>query len=460
MNVFQSSWARLSILFVLLQLSSVGIIVFGVYWITATYIDQRTATQLATEIEILSTEYDERGISGLIEMISRRTSSDFNSLIYLLIDRRDEVLAGNLSHWPPGLIVDRQPALLDILAPGAGQSVPISVMAFGLPEGRLLVGQDRRERVELRRRIELSLLYGVGVTFVLGVLGGIWFSRRALRRVDAINQTTARIIDGDLTGRVPLSASGDEIDRLAINLNRMLDRISSLMTEMRQVTDSVAHDLRTPLTRLRARLEAAVKSTTLQSDLQNHLLAGVEECDHLLEIFRALLSISEVEAAGGVISFTLVSLDEVANGAIELYEPLAEASRVTITLEAASIPTKIIGHRQLLAQALANLVDNAIKFTPEGGSVVIEVGRDSDGRPTLVVADTGPGVPIQERERILNRFVRLDNSRATPGHGLGLALVDAVARRHGARLVLEDHHPGLRVTLTFPDTATTGSFRL
>jgi len=440
----RTSWFRLALLSVAVQAAVVVAVLAAVYQLTAADLDRRTDAALAAEVDLLADEYARRGLPGLVRMVADRSNSELDSLIYLVATPAGRPVAGNLSAWPPTLRQERRPAMLELVDPAReGRTVPVSAIAFTLRGGyRLLVGAARIERVELQRRIETSAAWILGLTLVLGLAGGVLVSRRAMRQVDRINGTATRIVAGDLRERVPLAGTGDELDRLAANLNGMLDRIGHLMAGMRQVSDAVAHDLRTPLTRLRTRLERAAAGDGDPEAMRRALEESVEECDRLLAVFRALLGIAEAEAASGEAGFAPVDLGRLADEIADLYGPAAEEAGIALSLHVPAEPVLVTGSRELLARAAANLADNAVKYTPAGGRVAIAVEPDRGGGPALAVSDTGPGIPAADRARVLDRFVRLDESRGTPGHGLGLSLVDAVARRHGARLVLEDAGPG------------------
>jgi signal transduction histidine kinase len=270
-------------------------------------------------------------------------------------------------------------------------------------------------------------------------------STGVLRRIEAIARTSREIMDGDLSRRVPRSGSNDEFDQLATSLNRMLDRIEALMAQVRQVADNIAHDLRTPLTRLRTRLEGL--RTDGDPETRESLDAAVAEADDLLATFNALLRIARIEAGRGT-DAAPVDLALLVQDVAELYEPLAAERNQSLSV-AAPGPLWAPGDRNMLVQALANLVDNAVKYTPPGGCIAIAAERD--GRTArVVVSDSGAGIPAELRERVLERFFRVDASRSTPGSGLGLSLVKAVAQFHGARLDLTDNHPGLRIALSIP----------
>ena len=257
-------------------------------------------------------------------------------------------------------------------------------------------------------------------------------------------------MSGALQERMAVANNGDELDQLAGNLNAMLDQIEHLMVGMRQVTDSVAHDLRTPLTRLRSRLEITLVEAATEDEYRAAIQEAISEADRLLGIFGALLSIAEAEAGTMQRSFQKVSLSDLARQMADLYEPAAEEAGLGFVSDIRAEPVAL-GNQQLLAQAIANLLDNALKYTPAEGCVTLTVkGPEGERGACISVADTGPGIPAEQRESVLRRFVRLEASRSSPGNGLGLSLVDAVARLHGARLEMDDNHPGLIVSLVFP----------
>jgi signal transduction histidine kinase len=272
-----------------------------------------------------------------------------------------------------------------------------------------------------------------------------------LRRVELVNRTSERVMAGNLSDRVPLDGTSDEFDLLAANLNRMLDQIERLMTAMREVTDDVAHDLKTPLARLRARLELALIGPAEAGLQREAIRAAIDEADRMLATFNALLRIAEAEAGGGADRGEPLDLGEVARAAVEFYEPVAEEKGFTLVL-AVEPGVVVHGDRHLLSQALANLLDNALKYSG-GGELGLAVFRDGE-RAVLEVADRGPGIPAADRETVFDRFVRLEPSRSTPGNGLGLSLVRAVAHRHHGTVTLADNRPGLRVRLEFPARAS------
>jgi signal transduction histidine kinase len=305
---------------------------------------------------------------------------------------------------------------------------------------------------------------------VLGLGGGIFVARRVLRRIDAMTGTTQRIMAGDLSGRLPVGRSGDELDRLAENLNAMLERIEALMMGLKEVSDNIAHDLKTPLTRLRNRAEEALAKSSNEVEYRAALERTIEESDGLIRTFNALLMIARAESGQARDNMDNFDAAEVAHGIQELYEPLAEDSG--LTLDVKTQPALLHGNRELISQALANLVENAIKYGQPapaaqplgadavlreraGRDILIEAKRDGD-QVLLRVTDHGPGIPEADRKHAIERFVRLEASRTQPGSGLGLSLASAVATLHGGDLRLSDAHPGLRATLALPAVAGEG----
>jgi signal transduction histidine kinase len=442
---------RLAALYFLVFAFSVSGVLFFVYWATADFVERQTETTLAAEVTGLAEQYAQRGLSGLVQIVAARSAGDRgDGMLYLVTNPQGKPLAGNIADWPAGV-----PALpgpisfqLDGTANGYPERHPARGIMFAIPGGyRLLVGRDISEAEAYRDRIKTTLLWSALVALAIGVLGGMVMSRNMLRRVEQVNRTAERVMAGDLSDRVPRAGTNDEFDQLAANLNGMLDQIERLMTAMREVTDNVAHDLKTPLARLRARLELALLGPPDEAAQSEAIRAAIEEADRLLATFNALLGIAEAEAGAGGRRGERLDLTAIVGAAVELYEPLAEEKGVALRFDSTR-STIIEGERHLLSQAVANLIDNALKYGggkdgSGGGEIVVRVGRR--GRHALIaVADRGPGIPEADRASVLDRFVRLEPSRSTPGNGLGLSLVRAVARRHGGTVMLTDNHPGAR----------------
>ncbi|MCW2245903.1 signal transduction histidine kinase [Azospirillum fermentarium] len=444
---------RLSVLYAGLFVVFTGLLLLFVYRSTAGFIQNEMSDTVAIEVAGLEDQYARHGLAGLLEVVRQRSSLQYTNSLYLVRAPNGVILAGNLSAWPDVPPDENGWAHFQVASSAGPSNRPstASAMMFTLPgNAQLLVGRDTSEIDTLRRRIWQSLGWVVTGAVVLGLIGGGLISHGAMRQIDAINRTTRRIMGGDLTGRVKRSGSGDEIDTLAANLNTMLDQIERLMTGIRQVTDSIAHDLRTPLTRLRSRIELVLIREDADPEVyRTALQETIVEADRLLDTFKALLSIAEAESGSRGRNFQPVNLAEVARMAADLYEPVADDKGLELHADIRGEPV-LSGNPQLLSQALANLLDNAIKYTP-AGSVTLTVEAGTGGRgPRVTVADTGPGIPPEMRDKVLERFVRLDDARASPGNGLGLSLVDAVARLHGAALELDGNEPGLRITLQFP----------
>jgi len=439
--------------FLLFALSMLGVLLF-VYWTSANFVERQAEATLDAEINGLAEQYIQRGLSGLVQLIAARSAGNRgDNMAYLVTGRDGAPLAGNIAAWPAG--VPAHPGWLSFTlaanVEGRVETHPARGAIFMIPGGyRLLVAHDIGDAAAFRDRVRTTLLWAGLVALGIGLLGGTLMSRNLLRRVELVNRTSERVMSGNLSDRVPLGGSGDEFDQLAANLNRMLDQIERLMTAMREVTDDVAHDLKTPLARLRARLELALIGPADGAGTGDAIRAAIDEADRLLATFNALLGIAEAEA-GGRGRMDVVDLYEVARTAVEFYEPVAEERGFFLALEAEPGIT-VRGDRHLLSQALANLIDNALKYAG-GGEVLIRVLR-RDVRAAVEVADRGPGIAAADRETVFDRFVRLEPSRSTPGNGLGLSLVRAVAHRHAGTATLADNHPGLRAVLEFPALAS------
>ncbi len=450
---------RIVLVYVLVFGFSVSALLAFTYWNTRRTLDAQTDQIIEAEITGLAEQYSHLGLRGLAETVRARSLHGGQAL-YLLSDGLRHTIAGNLDAWPQTVATPNNFVEFDYERPVEGKLETRRARGrmFALSgDFVLLVAQDVHERYLTTRMFTTTLPWTVALILLLGLGGGALMSQNMLRRLDAINRTSGDIIKGDLTRRVPLAGSGDEFDLLAENLNRMLDRIERLMKGLREVTDSVAHDLRTPLNRLRNRLEESVARLNAggggSGNMANEIERAIVETDQLIGTFNALLLIAETDAGTTRASMVALDLGEVAADVMELYEPLAEERQVSLTLVPAA-DVMVDGNRSLIAQAMANLVDNAIKYTPEGGQVRIGLAV-KDRFVEMSVADSGPGIPAEDRARVVERFVRLEASRNSPGTGLGLSLVSAVAHFHNAALVLEDSDVaggGLKAVLRFPRT--------
>jgi signal transduction histidine kinase len=409
--------------------------------------DQMTA-RIETEAIFLREEFQADGLAHLIDVVRAR-GQGASALDYLLEDQAGAHLAGEMPAR-----ADLKPGWATIDVPQAsedgGRPEKVRALVSDLGGGVLLaVGTDVRQIGNLKEAIATAFLWTVGLAAVLGIIGGALLSRAFLRRVDTIARTAEAIIGGDLGRRVPMRGTGDDLDRLASTLNRMLDRIAILMESLRQVSTDVAHDLRTPLSRLYQRLEDARAHARSMRDYETSIDAALGEARGLLETFSALLRIAQVEGASPRAGFTDVDLSGVTEAVSDAYRPDAEDAGHKLTAAIAD-GVVVSGDQELLTQALANLVENALRHTPPGTHISVRLERSSEPGAFLVVEDDGPAVAEADLPRLTDRFYRSERSRTTPGNGLGLSLVSAVADLHGAKLRLMAMKPGLRVSLTFP----------
>jgi signal transduction histidine kinase len=443
---------RLAALYFALFAASVLTLLVFIYFSVADFAQRQTEATLDAEARGLAEQYQERGLAGLVGIIQGRTAQRraTDRGLYLLTDPMLHPLAGNLANWPsetplrPGWIEFP----VEDTSGGEAQQHTALASVFVLPGGyRLLVARDLRDVSAFRARVTSTLAWSALLTLALGIAGSVLMTRHMLRRVETVNRTSERIIHGDLTQRVPVSGSGDEFDQLAGNLNAMLDQIELLMNGVRQVTDNIAHDLRTPLSRLRARIEVTLLEKPDAGRYADALRDTIAEADRLLGTFNALLSIGEAEAGSRRDAWGVVDLAEIARSVGDLYEPVAEENGFHLVV-AIDETLPVRGDRHLLSQAIANLLDNALKYAPAGDVALTAHAQGDVAR--IEVEDHGPGVPADRRDAVFGRFVRLEHSRSTPGNGLGLSLVQAVAKLHAGTCRLEDNEPGLRVVLTVP----------
>lgn len=428
---------------------------------TRRLITEQITDTVNAEITGLSEQYRLGGIRRLVIVVDARARRPGSSL-YLVTTFHGEALAGNVTALPPGTLdnsgwIETSYRRLDESDSSDRDGHHALVRVFQLPGGfRLLVGRDLEERERLHHIVLSAGRWSVLIVVVLGLIGGLFVTRRVLRRVDAMTETTRTIMAGDLGERLPIAGTGDEIDRLAENLNVMLERIEALMNGLKEVSDNIAHDLKTPLTRLRNRAEQALRMSGSESEYRTALDTIIEESDGLIATFNALLMIARAESGQARDNMSDFDAAEIAQDVGELYEPLAEEKGIALKVEA-DAPAHVKGNRELVSQALANLVDNAIKYTEpkseghddKASEIVIRAQNDGE-RVLLTVADKGPGIPVTDRGRVVERFVRLEQSRSQPGSGLGLSLASAVARLHGGELVLEDNQPGLKSIIALP----------
>ncbi len=434
---------------VLLALSTLSIAWF-LWWSTAGLINRQIEDAIQADAESLSAHWRGGGVPALITVIDDRLTQNIeDDSLYLLIDSLGRRVAGNLERWPPP--VSQAGAFVEIQVERAGVRSLSRVQGFDLPGGfRLLIGREIEVRAQLRTLLTDALLWTLVIVVAVAMLGGQIIRNLFQGSIANVSATATAIAAGDLTRRVKRSGRGDELDQLADVINEMLDRISRLMDGVRQVSNAIAHDLRTPITRARTRLEDAALHAETPEDLRAAIERATSDLDGVVAIFQALLRISEIEAGSRRASFAPLDAAPLLRDVAELYEVVAEEQGVTL---AVTMPETLpmFGDRALIQQAVANLVDNALKFSPAGSTARI-VAEPGPAGVEISVSDQGPGIPEAERARAVERFYRGESARSTPGSGLGLTLVSAVAQLHGGTLRLDDAGPGLRATLVFPNT--------
>lgn len=459
-RLFRTTPFRLTLLFLALFAAAASAFLAYIYIATAGEVTRRADSAITREMQSLEAVYRQGGFPALNQQVIERSSAD-KGMLYLLMSKNGTAISGSIAASPMQLDGDRAWAsfrLTETDADGAVIKRPARGLEERLSGGEILfVGADVGESESYVVKI-LRALWGAGaLVIVLGLGGGILVSRDVNRNISGLSGVIEAVRGGDLRARVAIRGTRDEYDELAAGLNDMLDRLERSIGGLRHAGDAIAHDLRSPLTRLRARLEAAmIEVDAGAGDPQQALHQALDDADGVLKTFNAVLAIARLEAAGEAPNQTVFDPGELAADIAELYEPLCEDKGLDFKAELTP-GLSLKGNREFIAQALANILDNAVKYTPEGGAVMLRVRRRGSGDIEMTVTDTGPGVPEAERARVVQRFVRLENSRNEPGVGLGLSLVAAVARAHGGHLELDDgpgavdgFGPGLRVALVLP----------
>lgn len=445
-DIAHSTTARLILIYGVFFTLWGGIVIGLIYWQAAGYLT-RVSTDLigrqANYFSLLDAPTRQHALNDYVSLQTRRLNA------WGMFDADGQYLAGTIAVLPTGVTINGPVALLPkglVRNDGITDTVGVRVAAVRLADGRVLViSRDTRVAEQIGTIILKALLWGLSLTLVPGLLGGWLLSRGPLRRVHAIREATQPIIRGDLSQRLPVSRRGDELDMLAGIVNTMLGEIERLLGEVKGVCDNIAHDLRTPLTRLRTRLYRLQQTFAERSDEGVTLEACMVDTDALLHRFRALLRISELENHQRRAGFAYIDLGDMLREVHALYLPLAEDRGQQLELQLATLPTIHADHH-LLLEALSNLVANAIKFTPEGGRITINARAGDDG-PWVDVSDSGPGIPRDQREVVTRRFYRAESSRSTPGSGLGLSIVSAIVHLHGYTLEIADGERGARLSL-------------
>ncbi len=433
-----------------------GLMILVLCWLAEGFMQAHLDDTVLDEIRILEAEFGVDGRRGVQMLISRRLAENPDGRqAYLLVNEDGQWLAGNLSAMPTQAATRAGWYELPTLHRAADATLRLRIVRL-IDGSRLAVGFDNHEIIAFVNALQRATSLGFAVTVLLGLLAGALSSRMTLGNLDIINHTAVRIIDGDLGQRVPLRGSNDEFDRLSATLNEMLDRIGELMASVKHATDSIAHDLRSPLARMRNRIEMARLAVPIDPIAQQDLLDELcSEVDRVLTVFASLLRLATIESGVLRSGFQRIDLRPLVDDAVSLYEALASERDISVSLSIGLPATDggaVDGDRDLLFQAVCNLLDNAVKFSPDGAAIAVTL-EQVQGQLQIAVRDQGPGVPAEQRERVFDRLVRLDTSRNSPGYGLGLSLVRGIARLHRGDARLFDGAPGTLAVLTLPPAA-------
>jgi signal transduction histidine kinase len=446
-GLFRSASFRFGAIYALLLAISATALAVFLWWATAGLLDRQTEAAINADAQGLAERWADGGLRALIVTIEDRLAQNIDDdAIYLLADSNMKRLAGNLASWPPS--VTETGSWYELPVMRAGMESLANVQRYDLPGSfHLLIGRDVQVRAQLRALLTDALLWAVVVVLLMATVGALVVRNLFRRTLANVSATATAIAGGDFAQRVKLSGRGDEFDQVAEVINDMLDRIGRLMDGVRQVSNAIAHDLRTPITRARTRLEDAALHAETPDDLRAAIERATMDLDGIVGVFQALLRIAEIEAGSRRSSFARVDLAPLLAEIAELYSALAEDRGIALTLDMPeAVPA--YGDKAMIQQGIANLVDNAVKFSPEGGTVMLRAAIST--MIFVSVSDQGPGIAFGDREKATDRFYRGESARSTPGSGLGLSLVLAVARLHGGELRLEDNDPGLRAVLILP----------
>lgn len=453
-GVARSSAFRLLLVYLALFLAAAGAAVVTIVADAGEVVARQALQTVAAEVRALREQYRIGAMDLLGQAVSARVEAGGTGL-YLLIGQDGKRIAGNMTAVPSALTSSGKPVAFEYMRQGGDSTARLGLGSrVDVPGGLVLVvARDITEEQQQVEGLRRKLLAGIAVLALVGVLGA-WIVARAIqKRIAGIIGTSSRIMSGDLTGRIPMLGDGRELDQVAESLNVMLERIERLVGEVKEVSDNVAHDLKTPLTRLRARAEAALSDPKGEAAMRAGLERTIEDADELIRTFNALLSIARLEAGVRTGDRESIDFGELVSGVCELYRPAAEEAGLRLDAHTEA-SVRVRGNRQLVVQALANLIDNAIKYGRPAeeaavGGIEVKVARTGD-EAMISVGDHGTGIPGEQMKRVLKRFVRLEESRTQPGSGLGLSLVAAIVRHHGGRIALRDNSPGLRVEIVLP----------
>ena len=451
LRLLRSAGVRLAISYAVVFGLSALLLIVALWLATMNLLNGQVDAAIRADAQGLSEQWNQGGARALLSTIDQRVAGNVDDdAIYLVLDPAGKRIAGNLLNWPPQ--VSRTGLVYELPVERNGVRTLARLHRFALPAGdSLLVGRNVEPRAALRSLLGETLAWAMLLIAVLSIAGAVVVQHLFSRMLSHVSDTAAAISSGDLSRRVQLSGRGDEFDRLAATINDMLDRIGRLMDGVRQVSNAIAHDLRTPITRARARLEDAAAHADNTADLQGAIERAVTDLDGITAVFQALLRISEIEAGARRSAFSTMDAAPLLADMAELYGAVAEENGIRLELQADQ-PLPMRGDRELIQQAVANLLDNAVKFSPPGGTILLR-GEAVAGGVQVSVTDQGAGIPPEDVQRATDRFYRGETARNTPGFGLGLTLVRAVAQLHGGSLQLHDAKPGLRAVLTLPQAA-------
>ncbi|HEY4212067.1 MAG TPA: HAMP domain-containing sensor histidine kinase [Steroidobacteraceae bacterium] len=456
-KLLQSSAFTLAIGYVAFGIAALILFAAPLWYAWQVTIQDERAQLLRVDSQRLTEVFLRDGVEGLTNFIETRVGMQIaGERILIFTDPNLHPLSGNLQEWPTG--VPRQAGTYQLAVTLSGTPAQAVFVHTVLPGGyHLLVGRDQALFSSLKPRFWYGLAAAIVVLCIAGVLGGIMIRQAVLLRVNGIRQTVQAIVQGDLSHRLPIQHSGDELNTLSHTINGMLDQIEQLVHGVRDVSNSIAHDLRTPLAELRSRLEELSLTKPDSEETFGEVDAAVADVDRVIRIFNALLRLAEIDSGMRRSGFVQINASDIARQAAEFYQPAAELKGISLTVQTQDHgrePIMTLGDPVLLAQAIGNLIDNALKYTPDRGAISVGVRRQDDGVIAVIVADNGPGIPDEEKPKVPDRFYRGDASRGTPGVGLGLTLVASVAKVHGGVLELGDNHPGLRAQMTLAGIET------
>ncbi|MHB1303202.1 MAG: sensor histidine kinase [Acidiphilium sp.] len=457
-RLLRSAGVRFAAFYALVFGISTALLAASLYYSTIGLLGRQTHEAIRGDARSLAAHFSTGGLPALVLTLDGRINEDINeNAIYLLVDPLGNRIAGNMSRWPQG--IDMAHVWYQVPLERGGRHSNALMRYYELPGGfQLLVGRDVSTRSQLRRILRDGLIWALAAMLLLGILGSLLIRGLFKRSLADISEITRAIARGDLTKRVRQTGGGGEFDELAETINDMLDRIAKLMDGVREVSNSIAHDLRTPITRARARLEDAASHARTEDELRGAVERATGELDGVVKVFQALLRIAEIEAGARRSAFAEIDLAPVLDDLAEFFEAAGEQRNIALDTEWPQ-ELRMIGDRDMLQQAIANLLDNAIKFSPADHQVSLSAHADAT-HVQIQVDDQGPGIPDSDRARATERFYRAESARSTPGSGLGLALVSAIAQLHGGVLKLESNQPGLRAVLVLPRRAVSSDATL